>query len=102
MSRIRNCITYIPTHPKHPMQGIRIALANHHKIKRDEQNRVIGGEFIPWQFDGMMSALRYADTLKYHLPMSEPKVVTYDEAIKYGDQECQLLEGKIQVTYLSN
>ena len=102
MSRTRDCITYIPTHPKHPMFGIRVALSNHHKIKRDEQHRVIGGQFIPWQFDGMMSALSYAEKLKSILPLSEPKVVTYDEAMKYGQQECELIEGKVQLSYLPN
>lgn len=100
--RLKNCITYIPTHPKHPMQGIRIALSNHHKIKRDAEYRVIGGEFIPWEFEGTMAALNYARILKEYIPLSDPKVVTYDEAKKYGDQECQLLEGKVQLQYLPN
>lgn len=98
----KTCVTFIPTHPKHPMRGLRIALANHHEVKRDEQHRILNATFIPWQFDGMMEALAYAKTLLSILPQSEPNVVTYDEAMKYGQQEADLLAGKIQVTYLPN
>lgn len=98
----KTCVTFIPTHPKHPMRGLRVALSDHYQIKRDEQHRILNATFIPWQFSGMMDAMAYAKKLKSILPLSEPKVVTYDEAMKYGQQEADILAGKISVTYLPN
>lgn len=98
----KTCVTYIPTHKNHPMRGIRCAMANHYQIKRDEQYRVVGGVFIPWEFPSVMDALRYVEIVRASIPLSEPKAVTYDEALKYGQQEADLLSGIIKVPHLPN
>lgn len=101
----KTCITLIPTHPRHPMLGIRIALADAYRIKRgfgkDDMHQ-IQGEFVPHDFGGMLAAKTYLDAVLKYTPLASPKLVTYEEAMKYGQQEAEMLAGKIQVPYLPN